>query len=184
MASQVNSLGYIIIEGSETMIRGAVLITDAKGFPLDFARTEPLRPDSLARILYGSSFEKYAKEKLILESLLDAVEIQPQLWLCKDKDLLEPLKTNSKILSVMLEHSPHVPLDEAGHIETTAEPAVFMIQVEANGSPFRAEFSQNTRPEEVQQAAAVLAFSATSMDVLEPFTRLEKALNFLATGRS
>ena len=184
MASQVNSLGYIIIEGSETMIRGAALITDAKGFPLDFARTEPLRPDHLARILYGSSFGQYAKEKLILESLLDAVEVQPQLWLCKDKDLLDPLKAKSKILSVSLEESSHVPLDAAGHIETTAEPGVFMIQVGVNGAPFRAEFPGNTRPEEVQGAAAVLAFSATSMDVLEPFTRLEKALNFLATGRS
>ena len=184
MASQVNSLGYMIIEGSETMIRGAALITDAKGFPLDFARTEPLRPDHLARILYGSAFGKYAKEKLILESLLDAVEVQPQLWICKDKDLLEPLKSNSKILSVLLEESAHVPLDAAGHIETTADPGVFMIQVETNGAPFRAEFSENIRPDEVQQAAAILAFSATSMDVLEPFTRLEKALNFLATGRS
>ena len=44
MASQNNSLGYLVIEGSETLIRGAALVTDAKGFPLDFARTEPLRP--------------------------------------------------------------------------------------------------------------------------------------------
>ena len=184
MASQVNSLGYMIIEGSESMIRGAALVTDAKGFPLDFARTEPLRPDHLARILYGESFGKYAKEKLILESLLDAVEIQPQLWICSDKDLLAPLKANSKTVTVLLDESPHVPLDAPGHIETTADPGVFMIQAEPNGAPLRAEFSENTRPEEVQQTAAVLAFAATSMNVLEPFTRLEKALNFLATGRT
>ncbi len=184
MASQNNSLGYMIIEGSETMIRGAALVTDSKGFPLDFARTEPLRPDHLARILYGESFGKYAKEKLILESLIDAVEIQPQIWICNDSDILAPLKANSKIITVMLEESPHVPLDAVGHIETTAEPSVFMIQVEPNGAPLRAEFSENTRPDEVQQAAAILSFSAASMNVLEPFTRLGKALNFLATGRS
>ena len=180
MATQVNSIGYIIIDGSDTMIRGAVLITDGKGYPLDFARTEPLRPDHLARILYGGSFLQYAKEKLILESLVEAVEIDPQLWLCRDKEILEPLKAKSKVPSVKLEES----LEAAGHIETTAEPGVYMLQVEANGAPLRAEFSSNTRPEEVQQAAAILSFSAQSMDILEPFTRLEKALNFLATGRS
>lgn len=184
MASQVNSLGYMVIEGTETMIRGAALITDAKGFPIDFARTEPLRPDHLARILYGESFGKYAKEKLILESLLDAVEIQPQLWICKDSDLLSPIKTQGKILTVLLEESSHAPLDATGHIESAPEPGVFMIQVLPNGAPLRAQFLQNVRPEEVQQAAAILSFAATSMDILEPFDRLEKALNFLATGRS
>ncbi|MBQ9418811.1 MAG: hypothetical protein IJU31_00375, partial [Synergistaceae bacterium] len=184
MASQNNSLGYIIIEGSETMIRGAALVTDAKGFPLDFARTEPLRPDHLARILYGESFGKYAKEKLILESLLDAVEIQPQLWICNDSDLLAPLRINSKIKTVMLEESPHVPLDAVGHVETTAEPGVFFIQVDPNGAPLRAEFADGTRPEEVQQTAACLSEAAASMTILEPFGRLQKALNFLATGRS
>ena len=184
MASQNNSLGYMIIEGSETMIRGAALVTDSKGFPLDFARTEPLRPDHLARILYGESFGKYAKEKLILESLLDAIEIQPQLWICNDGDLLTPLKTNSRVKAVMLDESPHVPLEAAGHIETTADPGVFLIQVEQNGAPFRAEFPEGTRPDEIQQTAALLADAAASMNILEPFTRLQKALNFLATGRS
>ena len=53
MASQNNSLGYIIVEGSEIQIKGGTLITDVKGFPLDFSRTDPLRPEHLARILYG-----------------------------------------------------------------------------------------------------------------------------------
>ncbi|MBQ6775308.1 MAG: hypothetical protein IJP53_02520 [Synergistaceae bacterium] len=184
MASQNNSLGYIIIEGTESQIRGAALVTDVKGFPLDFARTDPLRPDALARILYGESFGKYAKEKLILESLLDAIEIQPQLWICNDGDLLAPLRITSKIKTVMLDESPHVPLDAPGHVETTAEPGVFFMQADPSGAPLRAEFPDGTRPEEVQQVAACLAEAAASMVILEPFNRLQKALNFLATGRS
>ena len=140
MASQNNSLGYITVEGSEVQVRGGALITDIKGFPLDFARTDPLRPEHLARILYGDSFGSYAKEKLILESLLDAMELEPQLWICNDDDLLKPLKEKSKILTVLLEESPHVPLDAAGHIEATADPGVFLIQAAMNGNPLRAEF--------------------------------------------
>ena len=84
---------------------------------------------------------------------------------------------------MLLEESPHVPLDAAGHIETTADPGVFLIQANTNGAPFRAEFPAGIRPEEVQQAGAILTEAAGTMDILEPFTRLEKALSFLATGR-
>ena len=184
MASQNNSLGYIMIEGSEIQIRGAALITDSKGFPLDFVRTDPLRPEHLARILYGDSFGKYAKEKLILESLLDALEITPQLWICNDDELLVPLRDNSRVKTVFLEVSPHVSLEAAGSIETTADPGVFLIQAEPTGAPLRAEFPAATRPEEVQQVGAMLTEFSQTMNILEPFTRLEKALNFLATGRS
>ncbi len=178
-----NAMGYIIIDGGDSLIRGAVLVTDMKGFPVDFVRTDPLRPDQLSRILYGESFGKYAKEKLILESLLDSVETDPQLWICQDTDILAPLRDYSRIKSVLLEESPHVPLEAAGHIETTADPGVFLIQANTNGAPFRAEFPAGIRPEEVQQAGAILTEAAGTMDILEPFTRLEKALSFLATGR-
>ncbi len=177
-----NTMGYMVIDGTETLIRGAALITDMKGFPVDFVRTEPLRPDQLAKILYGESFGKFAKEKLVLESLLDAVESDPQLWICNDRDILMPLREKSRTKTVLLEESPHVPLDAAGHIETTADPGVFLIQAEPNGNPFRAEFPGSIRPEEVQQTAQALTEAAATMNVLEPFTRVEKALNFLATG--
>lgn len=177
-----NLLGYMLIEGTETQLRGAALVTDAKGFPEDFTRTEPLRPDQLARILYGNSFNKYAKESLILESLLDAVEKEPQLWICNDSEILTPLHEKSRIKTVLLEESPHVPLDAAGHIETTADPGVFLLQVEANGAPLRAEFPDGTRSDEVEQVALILTEAAETMSILEPFTRLQRAMNFLATG--
>ena len=177
-----NTLGYIIVDGNDSLIRGAALVTDAKGFPVDFVRSEPLRPDQLSRILYGDSFGKYAKEKLVLESLLDAVETDPQLWICNDPDILEPLRVNSRIKSVLLEESPHVPLEAAGHIETTADPGVFLIQANTNGAPFRAEFPGGVKPDEIQQTAAILTEAAETMNILEPFTRVEKALSFLASG--
>ncbi|MBR1657046.1 MAG: hypothetical protein IJ697_01085 [Synergistaceae bacterium] len=183
MASN-NAIGYMLIEGTETQIRGAALITDMKGFPVDFVRTEPLRPDQLAKILYGESFGKFAKEKLVLESLLEAVETDPQLWICSDPDILLPLRNNSRIKTVLLEESPHVPLDAAGHIEATADPGVFLVQAEPNGNPLRAEFPAGIRPEEIQQTAAAITEAAETMNILEPFSRLEKALSFLATGRA
>ena len=181
---QNNFLGYMSIEGSESTIRGVALITDTRGIPKEFVRTDPLRPEALDRILYGSAFTTYAKQSLILENLLDAVSNDPQLWLCNDEELLEPLHKVSRIKSVMLEESPHVPLDAAGHIEASAEPNVYLIQAYRNGAPLRAEFPEDTRSDEVEQSAIILTEAGETMNILEPFTRLQKALTYLATGRA
>lgn len=181
---QNNFLGYMMIEGSESTIRGVALITDTRGIPKEFVRTDPLRPEALDRILYGSAFTTYAKQSLILENLLDAVSNDPQLWLCNDEELLEPLHKVSRIKSVMLEESPHVPLDAAGHIEASAEPNVYLIQTYRNGAPLRAEFPEDTRSDEVEQSALILTEAGETMNILEPFTRLSKALTYLATGRA
>lgn len=181
---QNNFLGYMSIEGSEGSIRGAALITDTRGIPKEFVRTDPLRPDALERILYGESFTAYAKQSLILENLLDAVSNDPQIWLCNDEEILEPLSKVSRIKTLMLEESPHVPLDAAGHIETSAESNVYLIQAYRNGAPLRAEFPEGTRSDEIEQSALILTEAGETMNILEPFTRLQKALSYLATGRA
>ena len=181
---QNNFLGYMSIEGNEGTIRGVALITDTRGIPKEFVRTDPLRPEALDRILYGDSFTSYAKQSLILENLLDAVSNDPQLWLCNDEEILEPLRKVSRIKTLMLEESPHVPLDAAGHIETSAEPNVYLIQAYRNGAPLRAEFPEGTRSDEVEQSALILTEAGETMNILEPFTRLQKALSYLATGRA
>ena len=177
-------LGYMMIEGNDSSVRGVALITDTRGIPKEFVRTDPLRPETLDRILYGESFGLYAKQHLILENLLDAVGNDPQLWICNDEEILDPLREVSRIKTVMLEESPHVPLDAAGHIETSAEPDVYLIQAYVNGAPLRAEFPEGTRSDEVEQSAVILTEAGQSMNILEPFNRLQKSLSYLATGRA
>ncbi|MBQ4431829.1 MAG: hypothetical protein II877_10015, partial [Synergistaceae bacterium] len=155
---------------------------DMRGIPVDFRYTDPVRPTRLERILYGSSLDTYLKEELMLESLLDSIEVNPQIWLCNDADILDPLREKSRAKTVLAEESSHVPLDAAGHIETTADPGVFLIQATPNGAPLRAEFPAGIRPDEIQQTAEILTESAATMDILEPFARLGKALSFLATS--
>lgn len=182
MASQNNSLGYMVIEGGEGQLRGIALVTDARGIPVDFRYTDLIRPKKLERILYGDSFDTYVKEELILESLLESLETDPQLWICRDKDILAPLREASRTKTVMLEESAHVPLDAQGHIETSAEPGVYLIQTEPNGAPLRAEFPEGIRTDEVQQTASILVENAQTMTLLEPFSRIQRLISALATG--
>ena len=70
MAGASSSLGYVTVEGAEGQFRGASLVVDLRGIPMDFRYTDPIRPSRLERILYGSALDVYLREELILQSLL------------------------------------------------------------------------------------------------------------------
>ena len=44
MASANNNLGYVSVEGAEGQFRGASLVVDQRGIPMDFRYTDPIRP--------------------------------------------------------------------------------------------------------------------------------------------
>ncbi len=83
---------------------------------------------------------------------------------------------------MLLEESPHVPLDAAGTIENLAEPGAFLIQADPHGNPLRAEFPEGVRSDEVQQTAALLTEYAETMSLLEPFGRIQRLMSALASG--
>ena len=176
MPAPSNSLGYLIIDGSEGQFRGASLVVDLRGIPMDFRYTDPIRPTRLERVLYGNALDVYLREELILQSLLGAVETKPQLWVCSDLDLLAPLKSVGKVKAVFLGPSSHAPLDAVGNVEPVAEGGDVLIQADAVSAPLRAAFPQGARPDEIQGAAALLVEAAKTMELLEPFGRIQKAL--------
>ena len=57
--SGTKNLGYVLVDGSEGVFRGAVLVTDFRGIPADFRYTDPLRPSRIEKILYGSALDVY-----------------------------------------------------------------------------------------------------------------------------
>lgn len=171
-----NSLGYIVVDGVDEFFRGASLITDFRGIPIDFRYTDPIKPSRLERILYGSALDVYLREELILESLLNAVEVKPTFWICRDADLLGPLKTFSKGKALLLAPSTHHPLEAAGNVETAGEEGVYMIQADSVSAPLRVAFPVQTKEDEVRQISGILVEAAKTMELLEPFGRIQKAL--------
>ena len=181
MASQ-NLLGYIVIEGTEGQMRGAALAADMRGIPVDFIYTDPVRPTRLERIMLGNSMDTYLKEELMLEALLEGIGENPQIWICNDADLLDPLKTTGRVKAVLLSESPQAPLEAKGQLESTSDPGVFVLQAAEKGAPVMIEFPDGTRPDEVQQIAQILTKAEETMDILEPFTRIQKALASLSSS--
>jgi hypothetical protein len=183
LAASHNSVGYIAVDGAEGFFRGASLVVDFRGIPMDFRYTDPIRPTRLERILYGSALEIYLREELILESLIGAVEVKPALWICREAELLAPLKSATKGKVLFLTSSSRSPLEAAGSLENAGESGVaYMVQADSVSAPLRAAFPDNTREDEVRQAVGLLVEAAKTMELLEPFGRIQKALASLGEG--
>ena len=104
------------------------------------------------------------------------METSPSLWICNEGDLLEPLKTAGKGRAIFLAPSTHAPLEAAGAVEPMGEAEVLLIQADSVSAPLRASFSPGTRPDEIKQVVTLLVEAARTMELLEPFGRIEKAL--------
>lgn len=180
MAQIGNALGYVMVEGEDGQFRGAALVVDMRGIPVDFRYTDPIRPTRLEKILYGNALEVYLREELILQSLMGAVETKPQLWICAEEDLILPLKNISRTKAVCISASVHAPLEAAGSVEPADNADTFFIQADSVSAPLRVTFSAGVRPDEVQQTASVMSDAAATMELLEPFGRIQKALASLA----
>ena len=167
-------LGYLTIEEKDNYFRGAALVTDGRGIPVDFRYTEPVRPTKLERILYGGALDIYLREEVILENLLGAVEAGPSIWLVDDADLIRPVQKISKLTTVAVEPSQRAPLEQSGKYEPAAEEGVFIFQADNISSPLRLTMTEDSIPK-IGQTAESLTAAAEGMELMEPFTRIAKA---------
>ncbi len=80
----IGFLGYREFEDKEAY-RGAILLTDEWGKPLEFRCTAPVRPTQLQRTLYGKSLLPHILTELIGAPLISSVREKPQLILIADE---------------------------------------------------------------------------------------------------
>jgi len=176
-----NSLAYIVVEAEEGSFRGAVLTSDLRGIPVDFRYSEPIRPTKLEKILYGNALEVYIKEELLLESLISAMEVRPALWICKEQNLLVPLRTITKGKVIVLMSSNHHPLDSAGDFGSTGESGVYFVQADSVSAPLRVVFYSNATENDIKSVVNLLVNASQTMELTEPFNRIQKAFSTIAS---
>ncbi|MBP9957958.1 MAG: hypothetical protein KBF14_05845 [Synergistaceae bacterium] len=176
-------LGYLTIDEKDNYFCGAALVTDPRGIPVDFRYTEPVRPTRLERILYGGALDIYLREEVILENLIGAVEVKPSLWITNDISLIKPIQKISRISTLCIEKSSHSPLDQTGVSEPQAEKGVFLLQADGISSPLRLTLSD----ESLSKSTAIfqnLVTAAEEMELMEPFSRISKAMEAVAESAS
>jgi hypothetical protein len=76
-------LGYMELD-SGASYRGAILITDDWGKPLEFRCTAPVKPNAVQRTLYGQTLLPHVLIELVGAPLLQAVQEQPEIIIIQE----------------------------------------------------------------------------------------------------
>lgn len=157
---------------------GSVLITDYKGFPLEFRYTDPIVPTKIQQVLYGEGLEKYIKLDVILDSLMRVLSNRFSVLLVQDEDLLQYNSENITIIRISSTKAP--PLANVGELSKVKN-SEFLLQISHAGNPVRLQFSSKfiTEGEQFNSIIEMLTEAGNYIDINEPLVRVYKTLELI-----
>lgn len=156
---------------------GGILITDFRGVPQEFRCTHPVRPTSVQKLLYGKTLEHHVGVSLCGEPLLQSVQNKPSLILV-NKEFLLDVRVNS-YCPVAYAHRAGEAIEvrpaEGSESRTKRER---IIPSSGRFQPIivdcHPEFGDDIVP-----AANTVEAVFTYFDPIEPFERMDKAIEVL-----
>lgn len=157
---------------NDSVIRGAVLITDEETKPLEFRITAPIRPTAFQRTLYGEILDEHILVELISIPLLGALGKKPDMVIVRDPLLLA---SNSRqdipVIRVFKDGEPRF----AG--DNKSEP---LSSISGKYEPILIETSKDLEPK-LSELRKRLGVVFAKRSLLEPFDRIATALRILAS---
>lgn len=184
MSENKAKLAYgIAYSSSSKGYLGAILITDYKGFPLEFRYTDPIVPTKIQQVLYGEGLEKYLKIDVITDSLVKALSEDISVLFVQDEDLLE-YKTKD-IPIVRLSSTKTSPLSSPGDIQKIKNNEVLLQTANAQ-NPVRLLFKEDFECEgaDFEEIVDMLVKAGKFMDVDEPLARVQKTIELVCEQNS
>jgi hypothetical protein len=167
-------LGLLVVEPTAKGdgFIAAVMVTDGRGYPLEFKATTPVRPSLVQRTLYGATLEKYVGVELCGKSLVRQLARKPEVIIVPDRSLLEighevvaaviAIWRAGEQLSVAPDNnSPHGTLNS----QDGAQPLIYEGR-------FRDDSKQ-------ADSLHILEACSARFDLLETFGRMREALKLL-----
>ena len=154
---------------------GAILVTDSRGVPVDFRATHPVKPSAVQKTLYGDALEPYVALELCGKPLLQAVRTNPDLLVINRSDLLD-IHRSAKCPVALLRRA-----GETFEVQADGRPAGSRIDSPSGRfQPLAMDLPPGVAADQDHiQRLVEAAFNHA--DLLEPFERIAKALEVLAT---
>ena len=174
----------------ERVLRGGALVTDATTEPLEFRCTTPVRPTRLQRILWGARLEEHIAANLLGMPLLRSLKQPFGLIVVREAEFLElrdsvetPIIRAIKHAEVDFEVHEASTQDDlvqaqpgAGNGETASDgPVALLDSITGRFEPI-VLVCHSAHPDDLNPARQVLAPVFQSRDVLEPFGRIQAAI--------
>ena len=159
-------IGYLSVKNVGEKFVGGVLIVDERGIPKEFKYTKPISPTKLQRIIYGKVLEKYLSVEIIAKALLSKIENKPSVILTDEIDLTE---SDERVFFI----SKTSPEGEEGLRKVEEGEYVLVVDGGAYRLVGNSELSE--------EASSEMEEFARNLNILEPFQRLSKALDYVCS---
>lgn len=161
-------IGYLSVKKIDDKYIGGLLIVDESGIPYEFKYTDPIAPTPLQRILYGKSLESYLNSEVIAKSLLKKIENKPEI-----------VFTDNSILTNSSENVFFV-VQTVPSVEQIDQPNTDECIIQFGASAIRISSSREITKEKLERLKQLVE----EIDILEPFQRLQKALEYICKSSS
>jgi hypothetical protein len=153
--------------------RGGILVTDGETKPLEFRCTSPIRPSSLQKVLYGKTLDGHMALELIALPLIKGIQEKPGAVLVREAAFLE-LRPQIQVPMLLLSKN-----EELGNLGLPAGEQGQPVMLDSGSGKFE-PLVVSAHPSffaEREQVRVMLAEVFKSFNLLEPFERIEAALN-------
>ena len=168
-------VGFLVMEKTikEDGYITALMVTDNRGYPLEFKATTPVRPSLVQKTLYGEKLEHYISSELCGKQLVKQSGRKPKIILVPDKKLLEIAETTDNEIVAIWRSGEKIKVEELSNDlqRGTIKCASFQPIV------YEGRFTEEGGK---RDALAFLQNCSDHFDLVEVFERMRAALLLLA----
>lgn len=180
----IGTLGFVAMaEIEEDVFRGGVLVTDARGKPLEFRCTSPIHPNNVQKTLYGGTLWPHIAVTLVGLPLLRGVTQSPDVVVVNQPEFLEMRPEMDKPVLLLSKQGAAITLAEGTELRVIRE---LVTSPSGRFDPIVATCHWEHGPD--LRVTEHLRTACSTIDLMEPFERISTALKFvhdkgaLATG--
>ena len=173
MKDELNNLAFVtLVEVEDSVLRGGILVTDARGKPVEFRCTSPIRPNAVQRTLYGGTLMSHMAVVLTGKPLIRSVQASPDVVLVQQEEFLWLRTRCEKPVLIARRQGEEMQVSEESDKN---QPEEVLPSPSGKFAPVVVTCHWDY-PDDIAQCKEELGWMFSNFDLVEPFTRVETAL--------
>ncbi len=160
---------------SQNTFAGAILVTDYKGFPLEFKYTDPVVPTKIQQVLYGNELENYIKLDVICDNLVTELSDKVHSIFVQDEYLLNYKSDDIPVIRLSQTNTPALEGQKFNKVKDNE----YLLQISSLSSPVRIQLAEKYNIDNIDKLINPILQAGSYVDICEPFNRINKTLELV-----
>jgi hypothetical protein len=171
----IGALGFVAVaEIEKDIFRGGILVTDARGKPVEFRCTSPIHPNNVQKTLYGRTLSAHIAVTLVGLPLLRGVTQSPDILMANQAEFLEMRPDTDKPMLLLSKQGAAMTLADGSELRAIRE---LVTSPSGRFDPVVATCHWEHGPD--LRMIEHLRMVCSTIDLMEPFERINTALRFV-----